>query len=130
MAEGVAAVEAAAATLAPGDVEGTLRRVVEALVAVHACDRRLHQVLFEESPRPPALLAEMRRAEDEIVARVVGWLALIRPELAEPELTARITVAAVESLVHRLVATDRALDTDRFVDETTRLVHGYLMGPV
>jgi hypothetical protein len=43
-------------------------------------------------------------------------------------LTARIVVTTIESLVHRLVANDRAIDTERFIDETTRLVTGYLAG--
>jgi AcrR family transcriptional regulator len=128
LADGASAVEAAAAASDPTDVEGTVRRVVAALVDVHVADRRLHQVLFEESPRPPALLAELHVVEDEIVARVGAWLAAALPGLADPELTARITVTTVESLVHRLVATDRPLDADRLVDETTLLVHGYLVG--
>ena len=44
----------------------------------------------------------------------------------EPALPARILVATIESLVHRLVATDRPLDHARFIDETTRLVGGYV----
>jgi AcrR family transcriptional regulator len=110
------------------DVEAMVRRVVTAMVGVHARDRRLHQVLFEESPRPPTLLAELRRLEDTVVALVAARLATTYPGLRDAELVARITVTTIESLVHRLVANDRPLDTDRFVDETTRLVVGYLAG--
>ena len=34
------------------DLPATVRAVMAAMVGVHADDRRLHQVLFEESPRP------------------------------------------------------------------------------
>jgi AcrR family transcriptional regulator len=128
IAEGVAAVDTAAEGFDAADVEGTVRRVVTALVAVHAADRRLHQVLFEESPRPPGLLADLHAAEEAITARVAAWLADAAPGLPDPYLAARISVATVESLVHRLVASVHPLDTGRFVDETTRLVHGYLSG--
>lgn len=104
----------------------TIRLAVSAMVAVHARDRRLHQVLFEESPRPRSLLRRLQQLEDAVVDVFAEQLRVEMPELASPELTARITVVTIESLVHRLVATDRALDTDQFVDEVTRLVTGYL----
>jgi AcrR family transcriptional regulator len=110
----------------PDDLAGTVRRVVAAMVAVHARDRRLHQVLFEEAPRPASLLRELHRLEDEVVALVAGHLRLQRPHLEDPVLSARIIVCAIESLVHRLVATTRPLDGQRFIDEVSRLVVGYL----
>jgi Tetracyclin repressor-like, C-terminal domain len=92
---------------------------------VHARDRRLHRVLFEESPRPASLLAELRDLEDAIVAQLAARLAC-HPPVRDPELSARITVATIESLGHRLVASDRPLDLDRFVDEATTLITSYL----
>jgi AcrR family transcriptional regulator len=103
-----------------------LRRVVSAMVDLHARDRRLHRVLFEESPRPPSLLAELRDLEDAAVAGVAELLGDARPELTDPLLTSRIVVVTVESLVHRLVAGDHDLDTGRVVDDITRLVVAYL----
>ena len=47
-------------------------------------------------------------------------------DLEDPALSARIAVVTIESLVHRFVATDRPLDPEPFIDETTRLVTGYL----
>jgi Tetracyclin repressor-like, C-terminal domain len=93
--------------------------------SVHARDRRLHRVLFEESPRPASLLAELRDLEDAIVAQLAARLAC-HPPVRDPELSARITVATIESLGHRLVASDRPLDLDRFVDEATTLITSYL----
>ena len=69
--EGAAAVgdaAVAAGRLAPDDLAGRVALVVDAFVDVHARDPALHQVLFEEAPRPPELLAELRALEDEAVA--------------------------------------------------------------
>jgi AcrR family transcriptional regulator len=127
IADGTAEVQAA---LAAGDdgapLPDTVRRVVAALYDVHAREPRLHRVLFEESPRPPSLLRELHRLEDEIVALVAERLRTEQPALEDPELTARIAVCTIESLVHRLVATDRPPDRDRFVDEVTHLVGDHL----
>ena len=103
-----------------------VRAVVTAMVHVHAGDRRLHRVLFEESPRPPSLLAELHRIEDAVVELVRGRLDTAFPDGTDHELPARIVVATIESLVHRLVATDRPLDEGRVIDEISRLVEAYL----
>jgi AcrR family transcriptional regulator len=126
--EGTRQVLAAAAEHSGGgdDLTAMVRAVIAAMVAAHLPERRLHQVLFEESPRPPSLLAELAELENGVVELVAGLLIEIFPDLAEPELPARIVVVTIESLVHRLVANDRPLDTDRFIDETTRLVAGYV----
>ena len=124
--DGTARVLAALATAGAADLPDLVRAVVTAMVAVHADDRRLHQVLFEESPRPPELLAQLRELEDGAVAVLAERLRQDRPDLDTPALVARITVVTIESLVHRLVASDRPLDTDRFVAEVTRMVDGYL----
>lgn len=122
--------EVLAALEAAPDGDGNLTTmvpsIVSALVAVHARDRRLHQVLFEESPRPPSLLRRLHEVEDAVVASIAERLRAANPELVDPDLVARITVTTIESLVHRLVASDRPLDTDRFVAEVTLLVTGYL----
>lgn len=107
-------------------LETLVRRVVTSLVDVHARDRRLHRVLFEESPRPASLRAELSRLEDSAVALVSARLSSAALGFPDVELAARIVVTTIESLVHRLVASDRPLDTTRFIDETTRLVAGYL----
>jgi AcrR family transcriptional regulator len=121
--------ELRAATRDPGaDLESLVRRVVTSLVELHARDRRLHRVLFEESPRPASLRAELRGLEESAVALVAARLETALPGRPDPELVARIVVTAIESLVHRLVASDLPLDPARFTDEVTRLVAGYL-GP-
>jgi AcrR family transcriptional regulator len=102
--------------------------VVDALVEAHATDRTLHRVLFEEAPRPPELLARLRRVEVDTVERVAALLAT-HPEVAVPDvpLAARMAVDTVESLVHRIVTDEgAAIGDDRFRAELVRLVVGYL----
>jgi AcrR family transcriptional regulator len=108
------------------DHAALVRAVVRAMVAVHADDRRLHRVLFEESPRPPSLLRELAEIEDHATAVLAQLLGEPPPGGVDSTLRARIVVVTVESLVHRFVASDRPIDIDRFVDEVTRLVTGYL----
>ena len=115
---------------APGGLGDRLAPVVDAFIAVHLADPELHQVLFEEAPRPPELLAELRVLEDALVDRVATLLAGdpgVR--VADPRLAARIVVTTVESLVHRVVATrHRRVDVPAFRDELLALVTRYLAG--
>jgi AcrR family transcriptional regulator len=107
-------------------ITATLRAVVSEMVDIHLQDRRLHRVLFEESPRPATLLAELHATEDRLVALVAGLLRdhdVVAPDV---DLAARITVTAVESLVHRMVTGAAPIDPELFVDEVVRLVAGYL----
>jgi AcrR family transcriptional regulator len=103
-----------------------VRAVVAAMVAVHVEDRRLHRVLFEESPRPAALLVEIHALEDTAVAAAAEWLGPVVRDDVDLELTARIVTVTIESLVQRLVASDRPHDVEAFVDECTALVLAYL----
>jgi AcrR family transcriptional regulator len=113
-------------TVQQDELAPRLRAVIAALVDLHAGERRLHQVLFEESPRPPALLAELRAIEDVAVQVLVGWIGPWARTGTDVELTARIVAVTIESLVHRLVATDRPIDLVAFADEAGDLVLGYL----
>ena len=110
----------------PVPVEVLIRRVVHAFIGLHHEQRRLHQVLFEESPRPPSLLRDLHAIEDLSVEIVADLLAKASNPPADPHLSARIAVTTVESLVHRMVANEQPLDLDAFEDEVTRLVAGYL----
>jgi AcrR family transcriptional regulator len=107
-------------------IEQLVGEVVHAFVVLHVRERRLHQVLWEESPRPPSVLQDLHALEDLSFDLVEQILRQAERPPADPELAARIAVTTVESLVHRLVANDRPIDTDAFERETTRLVVGYL----
>jgi AcrR family transcriptional regulator len=124
------AVDAAAARDGGLDVDALVGAVVDAAIAVHRDDPGLHQVLFEESPRPPEVLAELRTMESALVERAAALLAAAPGvRVADPVLAARVAVVTVESLVHRVVATrDPQVDLAAFRDELVRLVAGYLRG--
>lgn len=130
-AEAVLAAVERARPLPAGDLTGRIQAIVDALVGVHAGDPALHQVLFEEAPRPPELLDELRVLEDAAV-RVAANLIAGRPRAGithEDEMTARMVVTTLEALVHRLVATRQprvAIDDVR--REVTAVVVRYLAG--
>ncbi|HEU5148987.1 MAG TPA: TetR/AcrR family transcriptional regulator [Iamia sp.] len=120
----------------PADPEGwsalplaeVIGPVVAAMVALHADGRGLHRVLFEEAPRPPEQLARLRALERDLAALLAGTLAA-HPEVTAPDpgLAARLTIDAIESLVHR-IATDATsgIADDVLAAEITRLVVAYL----
>jgi AcrR family transcriptional regulator len=110
-------------------LEERVRVVVGVMVENHLATPRLHQVLFEEAPRPAATRARLEQIEQGAVAFVRD--AVMAGDDRSPEgreLPARLAVVVVESLVHRLIASPAVadLDVDRFRDETVRLVAGYL----
>jgi AcrR family transcriptional regulator len=109
-------------------IEPLIRAVVTELVALHSENRRLHRVLFEESPRPASLLRELHAAETRIVELATSFVLAANVRTSDPALTARISVTTIESLVHRMIATDTPIDTEAFSDEVVRLVSGYLTG--
>ena len=123
----LAAVEAEAL-----DPSERTRRLVEAAVDAaignHVHDPGLHQVLFEESPRPPELLADLRAVEDQAIALAAAVLAA-DPEVrvADPVMAARVVVTTIESLVHRVIATRaRHVDIPAFRHELLEMIERYL----
>ncbi|MCF6387803.1 TetR/AcrR family transcriptional regulator [Mycobacterium sp. MBM] len=109
----------------PEALDDLVRLFVRAAIDNHREDRALHRVLFEEAPRSAALLARLRAAEARGVAAVTELLRH-HPEVtvADPEFAARLTIATVESLVHRLIAAP--VDVAQLEDEVVRLLTGYL----
>lgn len=101
---------------------------VRAMVQLHATDRGLHRVLFEEAPRPPEQLARLRSLERDLTARLAAVLAA-HPDVtaADPAVAARLAIDAVESLVHR-IATDAGsgIADEVLTGEITRMVVAYL----
>jgi AcrR family transcriptional regulator len=117
-------------TSAPDRTRRLLAAAIDATIANHADDPGLHQVLFEESPRPPELLAELHAVEDRTIALAAGLLAADPAvHVADPATAARVVVTTIESLVHRIVATrDRKVDIAAFRLELTTMLERYLMG--
>ncbi len=122
---------AASATGHVAPLDALVGAAVRALVRLHATDRRLHRVLFEEAPRPPAQLARLRALETDLTGQVAAFLAG-HPEVRSPDLAlaSRLVIDTVESLVHR-VATDEAsgIPDDALAAEITRMVTAYLRTP-
>lgn len=90
---GAALLAQRAAAGLPAGLADTLRLFVRATIDNHRGDPALHRVLFEEAPRPPALLA-------------------------------RLTVATIESLVHRLITAP--VELAQLEDEIVGMLAGYL----
>ncbi len=111
-------------------LEAKLRVAVEAMLENHASAHRLHQVLFEEAPRPPQLLAEARALEQQAIDLVAALLAE-DPEVQvrDLRLAASMVVTTIESLVHRFIARDPdTLDEAAFADELVAMLLRYLRG--
>jgi AcrR family transcriptional regulator len=130
--EGEAVLTRAAAEIAgrPLTLAGTIRHLVHAMVELHARDRNLHRVLFEEAPLPRPLRELLSDMEVRITDRV-ELLLRTTPEVTvtDPALAAAIVVKTVEALTHNLVVhgeRGRDHEIDAYVEEIVRLIAGYL----
>jgi AcrR family transcriptional regulator len=114
----------------PTDLEGRTRVFVEAAVANHIEQPRLHEVLFEQAPWSTELVAEFRAFEERTIAAAEALLAT-DPSVRAPDLhaAATIVVGTIEALTHRFVVSQpESLSVPAFVDETVALVSRYLTG--
>lgn len=111
----------------PDKLDDIVRLFVRATIDNHRGDPRLHRVLFEEAPRAPQLLERLHETEVFAVA-LVAHLLDEHPEVVVPDsvLSARIVVAAVESLVHRLITAPTPVDPDTLENEMVILLGPYL----
>lgn len=128
--EGVATVGPVLAELAQDvpPVEEGMRRLVEAMVALHRDRPALHRVLFEEAPRPPALRRRLDALTAAATAGVAAYLRAAGVGRPDPELAARLVIQVVETVTHDLVIRPEAegAGADTWVDETVALLTGYL----
>lgn len=114
----------------PPGLPARIAVLVDAAIDSHLDDPALHQVLFEEAPRPPSLQAELRAVEREIV-EVTASLLTADPAVTvgDPQLAARLAVTTIESLVHRNLAVRQPeVDLDAFRRELVTLLVRYLTG--
>lgn len=115
----------------PPPVEEGMRRLVEGMVALHRDRPKLHRVLFEEAPRPPALRRRLEALEAAITDSVAAYLhRCIARDAADrdPALAARMVVRVVETVTHELVLRPRGVPVDAHVDEAVVLLTRYLTG--
>jgi AcrR family transcriptional regulator len=112
------------------DLGTAIAKLVRAAVDAHLVDPALHRVFDEQVPRM-GQLAKIEALEGETFRLVKTYLEQRRSEISVRDLDSAtsILVTTVEALTHQFVirrpdAPDR--DRDRFIDEVTRLVMGYL----
>lgn len=110
----------------PEQLDEALRVVVRATIDNHRDNPRLHRVLFEEAPRAPAFLSRLHDLEESMVDATAGLLDNHPAVQAKGRLSARVVVATIESLVHRLIASPDPVDPQQLEDEIVRLLAGYL----
>jgi AcrR family transcriptional regulator len=113
------------------DLPMALRELVKATVDAHLVDSALHRIFAEQVPRM-GQLAKIEALQRETFLLMRGYLEERRSEISVRDLdaTTSICVTTVEALTHEFVINEPdalAGDRDRFIDEVTRLLVGYLM---
>jgi AcrR family transcriptional regulator len=113
------------------DLATAIAKLVRAAVDAHRVDPALHRVFDEQVPRM-GQLAKIEALQGETFRLVRSYLEGRRNEIAVRDLDAAtsILVTTVEALTHQFVIhkpEPREGERERFIDEVTRLVVGYLM---
>jgi len=124
-------VRGALAEVASQPIEKAVRRLVEVAIEAHRIDPKLHRVLAEQIPRTGGL-ENVEGFNRETYALFRAYLESHSDELRMVDLglAAFVCVTSIEALAHTAVLhrseklSDEAVGT--LVDETTRLVVGYL----
>jgi len=111
----------------PESLEGIIRGFVRAVIENHLDDPQLLHVMFEQGPRSPELLERVAVHERERVAYTQELLER-HPEVRVEDtyVAARLTVSAVELLIHQLIAAPDSIDTTRLENELVAMLIRYL----
>lgn len=112
------------------DLATAIRELVRAAVDAHLVDSALHRIFAEQVPRM-GQLAKIEALQGETFLLVKAYLEQRRHEISVRDLDSAtsICVTIVEALTHDFVINKPDTlkgDRDRFVDEVTRLIVGYL----
>ena len=112
------------------DLATAMRELARATVDAHLVDSALHRIFAEQVPRM-GQLAEIEALQRETFLLVRAYLEERRNEISVRDLDSAtsICVTTVEALTHEFVIRKPdALDgdRDRFIEEVTRLIVGYL----
>lgn len=113
------------------DIGEVVRCFSQAMFALHAQDRALHRLLFEEAPLPSRTRQRVAAIESASTARLEAYLRA-RPKLTrrDPALAAAVVVQCIEALTHKLVVHgDGDAANESYVDEMVALVTAYLATP-
>jgi AcrR family transcriptional regulator len=114
-------------------VDEAVRKLVGVAVAAHRVDPKLHRVLAEQIPRVRPL-ERLETFNTENYALFKCYLEKHRGELrvTDLDLAAFVCVTSIEALTHNAVLHHaKIMDDDAMgalVDDTTRLIVGYLTG--
>jgi len=105
----------------PG-LETSLRTVIEAIVGLHVDEPRLHQLLYDWTPRSAETLHSLRAAET-VMANETAWhLGRLGVARGNRDLVARLLVSGLEAQVHRaIIDADEPVDPAMLIDELTFL---------
>ena len=112
------------------DLKTAMRELVKAAVDAHLVDPALHRIFAEQVPRM-GQLAKIEALQREAFLLFRTYLEERRDQISVRDLdaTTSICVTTVEALTHEFVINKPdalAGDCDRFIDEVTRLILGYL----
>jgi len=120
----------ALAKVASCDLATAMRELVRATVDAHLVDPALHRIFADQVPRM-GQLAKIEELQREAFLLIRAYLEERRHEISVRNLDSAtsICVTTVEALIHEFVI-DRPeapeADRDRFIEEVTRLIVGYL----
>jgi AcrR family transcriptional regulator len=124
-------VRGALAEVAAQPLEKAVRRMVAIAIEAHRIDPKLHRVLAEQIPRT-GRLENVETFNREAHALFRAYLEAHRDELRTLDLglATYVCVTSIEALAHTAVLHHADIFSDdvaaRLIDETTRLVVGYL----
>ncbi|MDJ0569023.1 MAG: TetR/AcrR family transcriptional regulator [Pleurocapsa sp. MO_192.B19] len=110
--------------------EIAIPELVKAVIAIHAINPRLHQVLSEEIPRSERSQQQMQKTDEQITellrAYLLRWRDRLRPQ--NIEMTIFIINCTVESLCHSAVIEHPQFIRDsKFEQEVSNLLISYLV---
>jgi AcrR family transcriptional regulator len=113
------------------DLHEVIRRFARAMVDLHARDRALHRLLFEEAPLPRRTRQRIFAIEQDVTARVEAFLrANPGSTRRDPALAAAVIVQCVEGLTHKLVVHGASdAPSEPYIEEIVALVTSYLASP-
>ena len=126
---GIATTQRHLAAGLPDSLEAILRLFVRATIDNHRDAPALHRVLFEEAPRPAGVsahAARIRGRHSPLAEALLDANPEVRVE--DTHTAARLVVAAIESLVHRLIAAPTPIEVAPFENELVAMLTKYLTG--
>ena len=113
-------------------MQQAVRKLVAVAVKAHRIDPKLHRVLAEQIPRV-GRLEKLETFNRQNYVLFAAYLERHRDEInpSDLELAAFVCVTSIEALTHTAVLHNKMVSqqaTQQLIEETTRLIVGYLTG--